>query len=303
MLPGSSRLRTRGASLIASSLVALAVAGCSVPVVGSGTGNDPSRATAVSASSPSDTADISRVVTRSFRDTHPAVCTGLYTQNLLDQLTGKVGFIALRECKSELKRTRRARAVAVSHIQLSGGTASAVAVPGGGDSDGIRYRMSLVKTEGVWKIDRLESAKILDRSRVEADFTRGLGKVFSKYIPQRKTECIATHMLDGLSNARLERIMLSGNDNYGVRSYQQCDALRPLFVAGLRKALSKKDAPQGFKDCVVGGVMQAISDREMLAVVKADATGRSTPPRLTALLRRTMIACAPATSAGAARSS
>jgi hypothetical protein len=290
MTPVFTRLLTHSGKPAVGILAALTLTGCSLPVVDGGSGKP--EGSARSASDTNDAADIRQVVTRAFKDTDPATCTELYTQELLEQLSAMQGSDALHQCRDDTKDERAARAVRVFDVALGNGPAEATAVPKGGDSDGLRYQMSLVETGGAWKINRLESVKVIDRSLVDADFNQGIKEEFTKYLPPATIQCITDDVLGSLSNAELEHIIVTGRHDYALQAYQRCDAIRPLFAIGVRKGLAKSDLPKPVEDCVVESLSRAITDRDMVAVLRADAAKRPTPPQVLGLIQRTAIACA-----------
>jgi hypothetical protein len=62
-----------------------------------------------------------------------------------------------KACKQAQLPGSAAKSVKVSAISVDGDSASAVAVPSGGPSDGDRLKVSLVRGGGSWRVDALKS--------------------------------------------------------------------------------------------------------------------------------------------------
>jgi hypothetical protein len=101
------------------------------------------------------------------------------------------------------------RGAAVSGVEVDGAKASATATLQGGDLDGQKLDVGLVKQRGEWKIDRIDGLRIDLRLRAKYDaaFAPNVRKALEGTIPDDQIEatltCIVSRFAQAVPNDRL----------------------------------------------------------------------------------------------------
>jgi hypothetical protein len=144
-------------------------------------------------------------------------CTELETQRFVEQNQFEKGAAAIEECKKP--DDNNADSIDVSNVEVDGDSATADAAVTGATFDGQTLQISLVKEDGHWKLDHLDSFKDFDKAKFVDAFTANLGKN-SAFTPEQST-CI-TQALSGLDDSALETLVLSGDQNQLVPVLGPC---------------------------------------------------------------------------------
>ena len=101
------------------------------------------------------------------------------------------------------------RSASVSGVEVDGAKASATATLQGGDLDGQKLDVGLVKERDEWKIDRIDGLRIDSRLRAKYDaaFAPNVRKALARRIPADQVEatltCIITRFAQSVPNERL----------------------------------------------------------------------------------------------------
>lgn len=95
-----------------------------------------------------------------------AKCTGVLTAALREEMSGKNGRNALRDCREEAVEDKHdTKAVAISHVDIEGDRATAEAAYSGGTFGGQTILLSLAERGGRWKVDQVVRIAKFDRRR------------------------------------------------------------------------------------------------------------------------------------------
>jgi hypothetical protein len=222
---------------VVTSLAALAVAGCGGS---SGSGEE---------------GKVKDAITTYGTKANPASCTDLATQRFVEQSQYEKGAEALKSCQSDQKTGKLADAIAFSQVTVTGDTAQARFEVSGGDTDGQRLTVALVKTNGQWKLDRTTDV-VLDRPKFDkalrAEMTRG-----SDALPVSQANCVISE-LTPVVDSTIAQAIVSGDASFIGRPVAQC-----VFPDALRKeGLNTKQVA-----CVTTRVLGGLSDAEIGAAV------------------------------------
>ncbi|HWI97181.1 MAG TPA: hypothetical protein VNS60_14060 [Solirubrobacterales bacterium] len=96
-------------------------------------------------SSGGDDGEIEEVIETSATSTDPADCKKLNTQQFMEQTTQESGEAAVKSCEEEAKKEEGAKSVSVSTVEVDGSDATAEAALSGGNLDGQKLELALVK--------------------------------------------------------------------------------------------------------------------------------------------------------------
>ena len=118
-----------------------------------GRGGEPAKKRAATGPNLSDAATIRIVIDRALASGEPLLACELYVTPayVTKAYGGRDG------CRRAQGPKAVADGVKVSEVKVEGGSATAVAVPNGGASDGEDLDVSLVLEGGAWKVDSIES--------------------------------------------------------------------------------------------------------------------------------------------------
>lgn len=100
---------------------------------------------------PSTPATPQAVVTAALTSSGPLACS-VYVPQLLDKSYGGLG-----GCEAAIRSGGVAKSAKIISANVSGSSATVVAVPGGGPSSGEKLTYSLVQENGQWRLDRVHS--------------------------------------------------------------------------------------------------------------------------------------------------
>jgi hypothetical protein len=170
-----------------------------------------------SSDSSKDEGEITDAIVKSGTTDDATNCTELETQRFVEQNQFEKGTAAIDECKKPDEHN--ADSIDVSNIEVDGDKATADAAVTGATFDGQTLQISLVKEDGRWKLDHLDSFKDFDKGKFVDAFTANLGQNVG-FTPQQAT-CI-TGALSALDDSALETLVLSGDQNQLVPVLGPC---------------------------------------------------------------------------------
>lgn len=206
-------------------LIALGIAGCG--------GSDNGESAAVTAA-----------IKRASATTDPADCTRLLTQRFVDQTELADGKAALKSCRDDAHDgSGNARSTTVSNVTVAGATAHARAAFEGGDLDGQALNLRLVKQNGRWKLDHMDSFARFDRTRF-LRATRSSLQRPPQELPQEAVGCIVGRF-NALSDGELQAVFLQSDPG------RIASLTGPCFASLLRRQLAAQGVPKRVADCVV----------------------------------------------------
>ena len=172
--------------LLAAFACALALAGC-----GGGGSED----------------EITAALQRTWTSHDDAACTEAQTQRFVEQTWFQQGPAALRACEKGGPGAT-ADSVQVDDVQVDGDRATADTAISGSPYDGQTLATSLVRENGRWKADHLDSIPVFDRAALVAAMRRQLTQ--GGGIAPARVDCIAAKMQKA-ARPRLEALLLSGD--------------------------------------------------------------------------------------------
>jgi hypothetical protein len=170
-----------------------------------------------SSDSNKDEDQITDAIVRSGTTDDATNCTELETQRFVEQNQFEKGTAAIGECKKP--GHNNADSIDVSNIEVDGDSATADAAVTGATFDGQTLQIYLVKEDGAWKLDHLDSFEDFDKAKFVDAFAANLGGN-GDFTPQQST-CI-TSALSALDDSALEALVLSGDQNQLVPVLGPC---------------------------------------------------------------------------------
>jgi hypothetical protein len=186
-----------------------------------------------------------------------------------------------------------AKSVDFASVEVDGDTATADITIRGGDGDGTKGALSLVKAKGKWQIDDL-SVELL-RSQVEAGLRNNEKE---GTLPRGGLDCMQRGLLDK-PDAELRRVayQLIGETEEGKRrTYEILSAckgeggaslLRLLFEKGIGQALVRRNASQREADCVNGALREQVTEQQLIdLLIHADDSQAQLTRILTPIISR-----------------
>jgi hypothetical protein len=193
-------------------------------------------------------------------------CTVLYTQRFLEQIEGKTGAAAVRECRDDADGSPMAGTIEVPHLHLGENRASATVRLGGGEIGGGTMTIRLLR--GVsWRLDRLTSVDLdVDRFRL-AQARSGI----NEGIPLREGRCIVNRTLHRIGAAGIERALVTGSSDamWGHSFGCISDAtVRGIIRSSLQKKLVEEGAEPAVASCVAERVGTRVPHRTLRAVLR-----------------------------------
>ena len=243
-------------------------------------------------------AAIRELLDRSFVVPDPSNCGEVYTQALMEQLSGETGEEAVAECREDEGDPDDvpADSLAISDLAVEEAAATASVRVAGGDFDGSRFDFEFVETDEGWRMDTLSDVVFnrdtLARAIRDAADEGGLSV--------QESSCFLRVVL--ARQDQFEEAALSGFED-GFEGEQrivlaclEADTLRAQILRGLRTSLESSAVPPEVGDCVVDGV-HALPD-DTIGRIAGDASGRLAE----ALGRRLLQGCATAPPTGEAPS-
>jgi hypothetical protein len=224
---------------------------------------------------------VADVIERGFIEPRPENCSELATQRFLDQLSPREGARALDDCREDAEdEDSFAESVDVTEVNVDGDKAAATAEITGGNSDGQRMVLSLVKDRDQWKIDYLEELDI-DRERFDkaalGDLTEPRA-AFSK----RQARCVISEIHRNVSDSELERAFIASNYQPISRAFIEClgnGDPRAAFDNVLRTGLIRAGLTNAQTNCILREVRDDVNRLDANDFL----TGR-TPPGIQAAL-------------------
>jgi hypothetical protein len=209
------------------------------------------------------------VLTSTLIEDRPAYCTNLYTQRFVEQMTGKRGLPAIKECRKDADGEPDAKSLAITDVQMSEFSARATVAAHGGEAAGTTFVIDLVRAPG-WKLDRMVDVEVelpifLRQVRIEA--------VESK-TPTSEADCYI-HKLRQMGEARIERAYLSGSTGAFDRMAADClnvNFFRHQLRVEIVKSFLRSGGPRSAADCVADHVLGSISDERLRSMVQRDST-------------------------------
>lgn len=175
---------------LACALAALALAACG--------GSD----------SDGDEDQITTVIETSVTSTDPADCEIYSTQAFLEQTESAEGEEAVASCEEDAEDTSNdADSVEVSAIEVDGDSATAEVAFTGGGFDGQAVAVSLVKEDGDWKLDSIDSFASFDREAFVGSIETGFE---TSELTEEQLGCVSD-ALEAASDEELEAVILDQN--------------------------------------------------------------------------------------------
>jgi hypothetical protein len=166
-----------------------------------------------------------------------------------------------------------AKAVEFASVEVSENAATAEIDVRGGDSDGAKGELELVREDGAWRIDEI-SIPLL-RSLVEAGLRSGNNV---ENLPPGALECVGRE-LSGLPDDELREVTYAaiGETSEGQRRilefFAQCEGedgrsiLRQIFEQGIEESLRENGISEGQIECIVRGLRARIEDESLVALL------------------------------------
>jgi hypothetical protein len=208
---------------------------------------------------------VAAAIKRASATTDPADCTRLETQRFLDQAELANGQAAVKSCRDDARDgSGNPRATNVSNVTVAGGTAHARAAFQGGDLDGQVLNLRLVKQDGRWKLDHMDSIAGFDRTRF-LRATRSSLQRPPQALPQDAVGCIVGRF-GALSDGELQTVFLQSDPS------RVASITGPCFVSLLRRELAGQGIPKSVADCVVSQIDKPPYDTIRRLLLGADGT-------------------------------
>lgn len=231
-------------------------------------------------------AAVRELIELAFTDGDPSYCGELYTEELLEQISGEEGDAALEECienESDDSDTD-ARAVEVADIEIDGERASANATTDGGQFSGSTFELTLEAEEDRWLIDRIEDIAF-DRSGFDAGLAE---RMRAEGFSPSEASCVVDAVRETYSSEEIESSLLEGEE----LTEQTELALDCLGPRSLRRSLAEQAAEivtdqgldEAVADCIARRV-ERLSDREVRKVA-TDGSSAAAQAFFAAALRR-----------------
>jgi hypothetical protein len=220
--------------------------------------------------------EVRDVIQRAFTEPDRDTCTDLVTQRFLDQTELPNGKKAVESCKDDADDTAEfADSAAVSSIEVDGDEAHANASIEGGENDGQRARLALVKGKDQWKLDELEDLEI-DRARFNAAGRASLRRP-PLALDQGRTECIVGE-LDKFATSEIEKAIVEGKTERLLGPLFEClgnGDPRAALEYVLRRGFREEGATEAQADCIVGQLRNILDQEDAESVFRGDS-----PPEL-----------------------
>ena len=112
---------------------------------------------ALAACGESDEDKVRSVITDAVTSKDAADCSELLSPEFVERVQGVKGEQGIKRCEQQRERFRPATEANVSNLKVDGDKASADVRTKGGELNGLTLDVGLVKQDGDWKLDRVES--------------------------------------------------------------------------------------------------------------------------------------------------
>lgn len=167
----------------------------------------------------SDEDQITDVIEEVITTSAPEHCTELQTQRFLEQVNFATGEEAVEACKAANPRAN-ADSVEVTNVQVDGERATADAVPEGSVFDGQTLRLSLIKENDQWKLDRLDDMVDFDQARFAEAYAEAL-TVGDEPVTGAQANCVERNFASGPGET-VEAAILSGEPEQLAPGFEGC---------------------------------------------------------------------------------
>src|SRR5690242_128750 len=198
-------------------------------------------------SAPGDKAAVTAVIKEASTSTDPAVCTRLETQRFVEQDTLVTGKAAIQRCRDEAPNAAdNPHTTNVSSVKVEGDRASAQAAFEGGNLDGQKIDLTLVKQQGRWKLDHIDEFSKFDRKRFLTALSTSLARPPSSQAPDT-VKCIVGR-IGGLTDSDIQGMYVNGDAG------KLASVSGPCFVNVIQRELASQSVPKALADCVVHAI-------------------------------------------------
>jgi hypothetical protein len=242
----------------------------------------------------SDTARIRAVIERAYTTAEPENCTKLVTPEFARQAQLEDDTdAAIKSCRESAETDEPSDSVKISRVTVNEDGAEAEFTPEGGDVDGQRFTVRLIKAGTDWKLDRITDVE-LDRDRFEAALRDGLIRP-PDALSEERADCVIEN-LEGVSDAEIERAIVEADPAVFTEAVTLCEGVgrrggvRGAFEGALRRNLLQV---QGLSpeqaDCVLRRLRKVLSADQLERLVRSGEPS----PKLREASERAGAACAP----------
>lgn len=150
-----------------------------------------------------------------------AKCTEVMTAALHEEVSGKSGKDALEECREEAVEDKHdTKAVAVSNVKIDGAHATAEAAYAGGTFGGQTIEVSLVESEGRWKLDQVVRITEFDRKRFLAGTALAIADKEASSPDQRR--CVVARLGDETQKEIEAVLILHSDEEAEIQLAREC---------------------------------------------------------------------------------
>lgn len=149
----------------------------------------------------------------------PKACIEAQTQQFTEQVTGKTGEAAVKQCERDAKETA-ADSVEVSNFDGDSDSATADAAFTGRFFDGQTLEVALVNEGDQWKLDEAVGFKDFDRDAFLTAFRQSLASEGGG-APSGAIDCV-TKNLQALSDQEIEDLFLNSNSQLEQQVFNPC---------------------------------------------------------------------------------
>ncbi len=136
----------------------------------------------------------------------PTACTDAQTLKFTEQTTFESGQAAIASCMKNASST--SDSVDVSDIVVDGDRATATVAVTGSTYDGQTLEMSLVKEDGLWKVDSIDGFRDFDAAKFAAAFAAEVAK--SGDLTAAQAKCVSENLTSGGAET-IKQALLSGD--------------------------------------------------------------------------------------------
>ncbi len=204
--------------------------------------------------------------------------------------------------KKDAKDSKAASAVEVSAIKVSGDKATAFVEIKGGDQDGARGELTLVKQDGGWRVDDLSTALLRSQLKAglasETDLDTALKTCVGDkalalddaafralaYGSMGDKAAASAQLGTFVADCTTETAGSSGSSDSGSAS-----VLRQQFEKGIEESLKRDGISTSAIDCVKRELQSAISDKQIVALI--GKSSKEVPPEIASATAGALAAC------------
>ena len=213
-------------------------------------------------------AAVRAVVTEAMTTDRAADCTRLYTQALLEQVSGKVGADAVDHCRDNADGKADAESVDFKSLAPSGSSWRVSVTLVGGEMAGSSLDVAVVRQDGAWRLDQLLGFDIDMDQQAQIAEEEMLADGYS----ESESDCVAAHVSE-IDEAAYERAVIEGRaEANGVRLRNAL--MGCLSVASLRKEIAEgiregaSGAPEALIQCVIDKIVGGKSAAELRSLIQ-----------------------------------